>query len=141
MYSIWSLGPLGQHLPIDHFLRSLAIDQAGKAIGVILSGTASDGALGLKAIKAEGGITIAQDIASARYDGMPRSAVATGCVDYVLAPDQIARELVRLSPSDEHAFDGVFSMLRAATGVDVHLLQAWHDPAAHSSAHGAAQNR
>src|SRR5262249_12257483 len=86
----------GQHMPVDWFFRSLAADQAGKAIGVILSGTASDGTLGLKAIKAEGGITFAQDVHSAKYDGMPRSAMAAGCVDFALAPDEIARELVRL---------------------------------------------
>src|SRR5262249_26877158 len=62
--------PVGHHMPVDHFFRSLAVDQAGKAIGVILSGTASDGTIGLKAIKAEGGITFAQDVHSAKYDGM-----------------------------------------------------------------------
>src|SRR5262249_30072892 len=59
-----------QHMPIDYFLKSLAEDVRGRAIGVILSGTASDGAMGLKALKAEGGITLAQDTKSARYDGM-----------------------------------------------------------------------
>ena len=62
----------GQHMPVDSFLRTLAQDQASKAIGVILSGTASDGTLGVQAIKAEGGITFAQDPSSAAYDGMPR---------------------------------------------------------------------
>ena len=85
----------GQHLPVDLFLRSLAEDQKNKAIGVILSGTASDGALGLKAIKAEGGIAFAQDEQSAKYDGMPRSAVEAGVVDFVLPPKGIARELER----------------------------------------------
>src|SRR5882672_10190344 len=64
----------GQHLPIDFFLRTLAQEQKGAAIGVILSGTASDGANGLKAIKAEGGIAIAQDPKTAKYDGMPLAA-------------------------------------------------------------------
>jgi len=86
----------GQHMPIDHFLRSLAEVQGSKAIGVILSGTASDGTVGLKAIKAEGGITFAQEPRSAQYDGMPRSAMAAGCVDLVLTPKRIARELARL---------------------------------------------
>jgi two-component system CheB/CheR fusion protein len=81
---------------IDTFLETLAEDQRERAIGVILSGTASDGTLGLEAIKAEGGITFAQDD-SARYDAMPRSAVAAGCVDYVLAPREIARELARIA--------------------------------------------
>lgn len=84
-------------MPIDQFLRSLAADRGGRAIGVILSGTASDGVLGLKAIKAEGGITFAQDEASAKYDGMPHSAISAGVVDFVLPPDKIAEELARLA--------------------------------------------
>ena len=81
---------------IDRFLTSLAIDQKNKAIAVILSGAGSDGAQGLRAVKAAGGITFAQDDRTAKYDSMPRAAVATGCVDFVLSPDQIAEELVRL---------------------------------------------
>lgn len=81
---------------IDSFFESLAQDQRELAIGVILSGTASDGTLGLEAIKAEGGITFAQD-ASARYDSMPRSAIAAGCVDFVLRPEDIAKELARIA--------------------------------------------
>lgn len=81
---------------IDHFLQSLADDQHERAIGVILSGTASDGTLGLEAIKAEGGITFAQDD-SAKFDSMPHSAVAAGCVDFVLAPKDIAHELARIA--------------------------------------------
>ena len=87
----------GHHMPIDHFFHSLAEDQKENAIGVILSGTASDGALGLRAIKAEGGIAFAQDEKSAKYGGMPHSAVAAGAVDLVLPPDGIAKELVRIS--------------------------------------------
>ncbi|MEO5771702.1 MAG: PAS domain S-box protein [Burkholderiaceae bacterium] len=81
---------------IDVFFESLAEDQHEGAIGVILSGTASDGTIGLEAIKAEGGITFAQDD-SARFASMPRSAVAAGCVDFVLAPQAIAEELARLA--------------------------------------------
>jgi len=81
---------------IDAFLESLAQDRRERAIGVILSGTASDGTLGLEAIKAEGGITFAQN-ESARYDSMPRSAVAAGCVDFVLRPEGIAKELARIA--------------------------------------------
>ncbi|HET6957666.1 MAG TPA: chemotaxis protein CheB [Vicinamibacterales bacterium] len=81
---------------IDRFFEALAQDRRDQAIGVILSGTASDGTLGLEAIKAEGGITFAQDH-SARYDSMPRSAVAAGCVDYILSPKDIARELARIA--------------------------------------------
>jgi len=82
------------HRPIDSFFESLAQDRGERAVGVVLSGTASDGTLGLEAIKAEGGITFAQD-ASARHDSMPRSAVAAGCVDLVLSPAEIAKELAR----------------------------------------------
>src|SRR4030095_12942033 len=81
---------------IDSFFESLAEDQREQAIGVILSGTASDGTLGLEAIKAEGGITFAQDD-SARYDSMPRSAIAAGCVDFVHSPENIAKELARIA--------------------------------------------
>ena len=81
---------------IDAFLEALAADQRERAIGVILSGTATDGTLGLEAIKGEGGITFAQD-ESARYDSMPRSAVAAGCVDFVLPPEAIADELARIA--------------------------------------------
>ena len=81
---------------IDFFLESLAQQKRELAIGVILSGTASDGTLGLEAIKAEGGITFAQD-GSAKYDSMPRSAIAAGCVDFVLSPEGIARELARIA--------------------------------------------
>lgn len=77
---------------IDHFLEALAQDQCERAIGVILSGSATDGTLGLEAIKAEGGLTFAQDD-SARFNSMPRSAVAAGCVDFVLSPANIAKEL------------------------------------------------
>lgn len=86
----------GAHRVIDHFFESLARDQRERAVGIVLSGTASDGTLGLEAIKAEGGITFAQD-ASAKYDSMPRSAVAAGCVDLVFSPEQMARELARIA--------------------------------------------
>jgi two-component system, chemotaxis family, CheB/CheR fusion protein len=86
----------GHHMPIDTFFRSLAEDQTVNAIGVILSGTANDGTLGLSAIKDGGGITFAQDLQTAKYDGMPNSAVAAGVVDYVLSPDRIAQELLRI---------------------------------------------
>lgn len=84
------------HRPIDSFFETLAQDRRERAVGVVLSGTASDGTLGLEAIKAEGGITFAQDD-SAKHDSMPRSAVAAGCVDLVLSPVEIAKELERIS--------------------------------------------
>jgi two-component system CheB/CheR fusion protein len=69
---------MGRHKTIDFFFRSLAGDQGHRAVGVVLSGTASDGVLGLKAIKAEGGITLVQDEQSAKFDSMPRSAIMAG---------------------------------------------------------------
>ncbi|MDQ2713842.1 MAG: ATP-binding protein [Chloroflexota bacterium] len=87
----------GRHLPIDTFLCSLADAQQQYAIGVILSGTASDGTRGLQAIKERGGSTFAQDEASAAYHEMPQSAIAAGCVDWVGSPEAIAAELIKLS--------------------------------------------
>src|SRR5213594_531857 len=86
-----------RRMPIDLFLRSLAEGHQSRAIGVILSGTASDGTLGLQAIKAMGGVTFAQDEQSAKYSAMPRSAIAAGNVDLVLPPEAIARELKRIA--------------------------------------------
>jgi two-component system, chemotaxis family, CheB/CheR fusion protein len=86
----------GQHLPVDRFFRSLAEDRGRQAVGVILSGTGSDGAAGVAAIKARGGTTFAQD-GTATHDGMPHSAVNSGCVDFTLPPERIADELVRIS--------------------------------------------
>jgi two-component system, chemotaxis family, CheB/CheR fusion protein len=86
----------GPPMPVDAFFRSLAEDCGKNAIGVVLSGTASDGTLGVAAIKNEGGITFAQDVGSARYSGMPNSAISSGHVDFVLPPDNIARELIRI---------------------------------------------
>ncbi len=84
------------HRSIDTFFESLAQDQRERAVGVVLSGTANDGTMGLEAIKAEGGITFAQDD-SAKHNSMPHSAVAAGCVDLILSPADIARELVRIA--------------------------------------------
>jgi len=122
-------------MPIDQFLRSVAADKGNRSIGVILSGTASDGVLGLKAIKGEGGITFAQDEATAKYDGMPSSALAAGVVDFVLPPDKIALELARIArhpyiapmpagagsvaePVSGDALDKIFLLLRTQTGQD-----------------------
>jgi len=84
-------------LPIDVFMQSLAEDQGSMAIGVIMSGGASDGTLGLKCIKAAGGITFAQDEASAKCNSMPHSAIAAGCIDFVLPPAEIAKALNRIA--------------------------------------------
>ncbi|MBZ5583283.1 MAG: PAS domain-containing protein, partial [Acidobacteriia bacterium] len=120
----------GRYLPIDAFLCSLAEDRRANAVGVILSGAASDGTLGLKAIKAEGGITFAQD-ESAKFDGMPRSAIAAGVVDLVLPPDAIAREIGAIArhpfrhgaapaglPQEAPAFLQIVRLLRTVTGID-----------------------
>src|SRR5256712_3832579 len=122
-----------KHTPIDEFMQSLAQDQKSRAIGIILSGTSVDGVQGLKAIKDEGGITIAQDEKSAKYYDLPRSAVAAGCVDLVLRPKDMAQELVKLSQHPyvpyletekaeqllpQTALEKIFSLLRKATGVD-----------------------
>ena len=79
----------GFRQPIDHFFRSLAEDQGENAIGVILSGTGSDGTLGVKAIKAQGGLVVVQDEESARYPGMPHSAIETGMAP--LPTDRVTR--------------------------------------------------
>jgi two-component system CheB/CheR fusion protein len=121
----------GRNMPIDSFFRALA-DRGSQALGVVLSGTASDGTLGLQAIKAAGGITFAQETGTAKFDGMPRSAIAAGVVDYVLPPAGIARQLVAIArhsrvPSElrkatdqsgESELKKVFRLLRIATGVD-----------------------
>jgi len=86
----------GRHMPIDVFFASLAEDRKGSSIGVILSGAASDGTLGLAAIKSQGGITFAQDD-TALFDGMPRSAVVSGVADFVLPPERIATELAAIA--------------------------------------------
>lgn len=126
----------GQHLSIDRFLCSLAADRYSSAIGVLLSGTASDGTAGLEAIKRAGGMTFAQDAQSAKYFAMPQSAIVAGWVDSVLPPATIARELVRQRPPPRHAsapspethneanlheeqaFTAILALLRRETDVD-----------------------
>ena len=138
--SLTSRGPRSfQDYPIDQFFASLAQDVKHRAIGVVLSGAATDGTRGLLAIKAAGGITFAQDTESAQYSSMPASAVASGCVDFTLSPDQIAQELSRVNghpyiqrePATETAAapaagDGlrkILRQLRNATGVDFELYK------------------
>ncbi|HET9100846.1 MAG TPA: chemotaxis protein CheB, partial [Acidobacteriaceae bacterium] len=86
----------GQHLAVNFFMHSLAQERKSGAIGIILSGTGADGTSGMEDIKAEGGITFAQDPATAKYDGMPRSAIDSGCADFILAPKDMAKELRRI---------------------------------------------
>ena len=91
----------GPRMPIDFFFRSLAQDQRERAIGIVLAGTGSDGTLGVRAIKGEGGMAMAQAPDAVQYDGMPRSAIATGLVDYVLPA---AGMYVQLAAYVKHAF-------------------------------------
>src|SRR5438105_2746034 len=125
-----------QYMPIDFFFRSLAAYAGPKAIGVTLSGTASDSALGLREIKAADGIAIAQDPKTAKFEGMPQSAIATGVVDLILSPEDMAKELMRLAehplvrarevdrpidavgPMNDDQLHRIFSLLRDGTGVD-----------------------
>ena len=94
----------GLRTPIDSFFRSLAEDQKEKGICIVLSGTGTEGTLGLRAVKGEGGMVMVQDPASAKYDGMPRSAVATGLADYVVPVDKMPEHLVAYV---QHVFAGV----------------------------------
>jgi len=141
----------GPMMPIDVFFRSLAIEQQHRAIGVVLSGMGSDGTLGLQEIKGQGGITFAQDHETAKHFPMPASAIAAGCVDFVLAPAALARELIRIArhpyvapgsdqarlkrPLTEQSESGnllrdsseemrsLFVLLRTRTGVDFSLYK------------------
>ncbi len=125
--------PRGQRLPIDFFFRSLAQDQRERAIGIVLSGTGSDGTLGIRAIKGEGGMVMVQDPDSTEYDGMPRSAIATGMVDYQLPPAKMPGQLIAYvahafgrtarpattQPAKaESATKKIFVLVRAKTGHD-----------------------
>ncbi len=123
----------GLHMPVDRFMESLAKEEAHRAIGVILSGTGSDGALGLQAIKARGGIAFAQSEESAKYDGMPHAAIATGCTDFVLPPPLISEKLIQIARHpylvraatrpveesiDRDVLGGILHLLRSNTGSD-----------------------
>jgi two-component system CheB/CheR fusion protein len=122
----------GRNMPIDSFLRALAADQGSKALGVIMSGTASDGTLGLEAIKAAGGVTFVQETSTAKFDSMPRSAIAAGVADFVLPPAGIARQLMAIArnsqartepweamePPGDPQLAKILRLVRSATGVD-----------------------
>ncbi len=126
----------GVHLPIDTFFRSLAAVQGSRAIGIVLSGNASDGSLGLRAIKSECGITFAQQESTARFTGMPRNAILTGAVDFILSPREIGIELAQLGqhpyfitrvpgqartetlPEGDGEMQRIFALLKGATKVD-----------------------
>ena len=123
-----------ERAPIDHFFRALAGTHDGHSVGVILTGTGSDGTLGIKEIKEKGGLTVVQDPNEAEYDGMPQSAIATGLVDLVLPLAEMPEKILRFArtrpriavPEDEKALgDGqrqilqkIFAQIRARTGRD-----------------------
>ncbi len=121
-----------RNLPIDLFFTSLAEVHQTHAIGVVLSGTATDGTLGLKAIKDYGGVTFAQDEASAAYEGMPHSAVEAGVVDFILPPEKIPQKILEITKSmngnsgeehnlpqqDEDVFKQIIALLRIRKGTD-----------------------
>ncbi len=130
--------PRGHRLPIDFFFRSLAQDQEEHAICVVLSGTGSDGSQGVRAIKGAGGMAMAQKPESAEYDGMPRSAIATGLVDYVLPPAEMPAHLISYTnyinnrppkpipdpmPKEEADLKKIFILLRVQTGHDFSLYK------------------
>jgi two-component system CheB/CheR fusion protein len=126
----------GRHLPVDSFLASLADDMKSRAVAVVLSGTAADGTQGVKAVRAAGGVTFAQDPATARHPGMPESAIATGAVDFILPLAEIAGQLAVIAghtgplpptparraavspPIDDPALADLLSLVRSATTVD-----------------------
>ena len=130
--------PRGQRLPIDFFFRSLAQDQRERAIGIVLSGTGSDGTLGVRAIKGEAGMVMVQRPDTTEFDGMPRSALATSLVDFELPPIEMPAQLIayvahafgklpRLSgitaPQTENALKRIFILLRAQTSHDFSLYK------------------
>lgn len=119
--------PRGLHLPIDRFFRSLAQEQEDAAIAIVLSGAGSDGTLGMRAVKEVGGMVMAQTPASAEYDSMPQSAIATSLVDYVLPPEEMPAQLLayvqrtvsHVTPeivvpyeTASHALQQIFQLLR-----------------------------
>ncbi|HTV39746.1 MAG TPA: chemotaxis protein CheB [Candidatus Sulfotelmatobacter sp.] len=121
-----------EYMPIDMFFRSLAEEEGSKSVGIILSGNGADGTQGLLAIKAAGGITFAQDERSAKYPAMPGNAITAGCVDFVLTPEMMVRDLKRIGgrmgegipeekpgePAPGKAFEDILMLVRQRTGVD-----------------------
>ena len=119
-------------MPVNHFFRDLAEDKGDKAIGIILSGTGTDGSVGLKDIKERMGLVLAEDPDYAQYGGMPKSAISTGLVDYILTPEEMPAQLVsyleygkkipggtfNISDAQEKALQKIFYLLRNKTGHD-----------------------
>ncbi len=121
------------NMPIDYFFRSLSEDQKEKAIVIVLSGTASDGTLGIKAVKGEGGMVMVQDPDTAKYGGMPRNAIETGLVDFIAPVEKMPEHLLRYikhpivrepgkiafaETSSRHQLQKIFALIRSATGHD-----------------------
>ncbi len=128
----------GFRLPIDFFFKSLSADLGEKAICIILSGMASDGTAGLKAVKSELGMVMVQDPKSAKFDGMPSSAIKTGLADYILPPEEMPGQLIKYTTQkvkgvllDKAITDGkipdsfqkIFILLRTYTGHDFSLYK------------------
>jgi two-component system, chemotaxis family, CheB/CheR fusion protein len=127
------LAPRGLRQPIDFFFRSLSVDRKEKAICIVLSGSGTEGTLGLREIKGQGGMVMVQDPSTAKYDGMPRSAIGTGLVDYVLSPDKMPEQLIAYvqhpftkepgkapdaEPNATSSLQKILIMIRAKTGHD-----------------------
>jgi two-component system, chemotaxis family, CheB/CheR fusion protein len=123
-----------EHMPIDAFFRTLAEQEGSNAVGIVLSGSGTDGTQGLLAIKAAGGTTFAQEEQTAKYSAMPGNAINAGCVDFVLSPEKMVKELKRIGgrfsmvlpeekmgdapPLEGAVFEEILLLLRQRTGVD-----------------------
>ncbi|MEW6110656.1 MAG: chemotaxis protein CheB [Thermodesulfobacteriota bacterium] len=130
--------PRGLRQPIDFFFRSLSEDRQEKAICIVFSGTGTEGTLGLREIKGQGGMVMVQDPATAKYDGMPRSAIATGLVDYILPPDKMPEQLIAyvrhpftkepgkapvVEPDSTNSLQKILILIRSRTGNDFSLYK------------------
>ena len=127
----------GMRMPIDFFFQSLAEDQEERAIGIILSGTGTDGTMGMKTIKAHVGMMMVQEPSTAQYDGMPRSAMATGMADYILPIEEMPESLIKyvnhpyitqageatLAQRDPDHLNMILALLRARTSYDFHCYK------------------
>jgi chemotaxis methyl-accepting protein methylase len=140
LYLLEPVAPRGLRLPIDFFFRALADDRRENAVGVILSGMASDGTLGLRAIKERGGLVVVQDPTSAKFDSMPRNALETGLADIVAAAEVLPQRIVDTlhyfrpaligtsvvpaeTAAQKSAFDKICILLRSRTGHDFSLYK------------------
>ncbi|MDR3454168.1 MAG: chemotaxis protein CheB [Rhodoferax sp.] len=143
--------PRGHRMPIDAFLHSLAQDQGEKAIGIILSGTGTDGTLGLRAILGAGGVTLVQEPATAKYDGMPSSAIRAGYATQILPVDKMAaalqagkrtlslRDETPSKPAATGGLDRILMLLRSGSGHDFSGYKKKHHWPAHRATHGTAK--